>query len=59
MCKWDKDRGSCRGVILNGKAEDKFLEMLVPSRSSYLVNYALNFKEKQKKITDMKILSVP
>lgn len=58
MCMWDKDRGSCNGVILNGKAEDEFLEMLVPSRSLHLVNYALNFKEKQNKIPDMRILSV-
>lgn len=58
MCMRDKDRGSCYGVILNGKAEDEFLEMLVPSRSLHLVNYALNFKEKQNKIPDMRILSV-
>lgn len=57
-CKWDKDRGSCHGVILNEKEEDEFLEMLVPSRSLHLVNYALNFKGKQSKIPDMKILSV-
>lgn len=57
-CKWDKDRGSFCGVILKGKAQDEVLEMLVPSRSLHLVNYALNFKEKPNKIPDMRILSV-
>lgn len=57
-CKWDKDWGSCHGVILNEKAEDEFLEMLVSSRTLQLVNYGLNFKEKQNKILDMKMLSV-
>lgn len=59
QAKWDKDWGSGYGVTLNGKPEDEFSEMLVPSWSLHLVNYALNFKEEQNKITDMKVLSVP
>lgn len=57
-CMRDKDRGSFCGVILKGKAQDEFLEMLVPTRSLHLVNYALNFKEKPNKTPDTRILSV-